>query len=345
KMVDDLSLQLSKTPENIIVYSEPSVEAEKQLTEEQLKLEMLLQKYTEANPIVQKQRELLKNLSKKADVSKGGFSKLVTGKNMEYTRIADELAKNKSDLITSDSQVKGLTESLTKLQFKLSSLNKIMTQVTRLNDQIVQKQDQIDKANANCKAFEFALAGSYSEIKIQEPAPVPTIPMSRKRFLFVFVGAVVGGMIGFFTVLGLEVFNFRIRSKADFINSLHIRSLGVIPAFSATDRAEYYSAIQELFERGQKFLATSQATRPYFVAVVHFDEYTNLEDDLWQALLQVMAIKENDSYRLIRDLKGNVSEQAASALLNDYIYALEEKMPPPQKKVENYFKLSDFTLM
>ena len=345
KMVNDLTWQLSKTPENIIVRSEQLVEAEKQLTEERLKLEMLLQKYTEANPIVQKQRELLKSVAKKVDLAKGEFSKLETEKNIEYTRIADELAQKKSLLTTSESQLKDLTESLSKLQFKLGTLNRIMPQVVRLNDQITQKQDQIDKANADYKDFEFALDGSFSEVKIHEPAPVPTIPISRKHLLFVFVWAIVGGLIGFFTVLGMEAFNLKIRSKADFINSLHISSLGVIPGFSTTERAEYYSALQELFECGQKYLVSRQVEKPYFVAIVRPDEYTGWEDDLWQTLLQFIAMKENDNYRIIRDVRGSVSERETLSLLNDYIYALEEKMPPPQKKVENYFMLNDFTLM
>ena len=56
-------------------------------------------------------------------------------------------------------------------------------------------------------------------------------------------------------------------------------------------------------------------------------------------------MKENDIYRIIRDVRGSVSERETLSLLSDYIYALEEKMPPPQKKVENYFMLNDFTLM
>ncbi|MFP4078861.1 MAG: YveK family protein [Candidatus Izemoplasmataceae bacterium] len=75
-------------------------------------------------------------------------------------------------------------------------------------------------------------------IEVLDEAQLPEGPSGPNRMLYMAVAFVLGGMIGTFTVLGMEYLNRTVKSSRDMETKLNLRVLGEIPEYGLEEEVE-----------------------------------------------------------------------------------------------------------
>lgn len=345
RRISELEIQLSNTVPEVVVYSEKSSTGDQKLTEARLKLESMMQSYTEKNPMVEKQRLLIANLEQEAQKNNEALSKVVSGRNQEYVAISTELNRTKSELAAAEKSMRGEGESLVALRINLELLNTLTPQMNNLRDQITRKKDQLMQQELVHKKLQSFLDRSYSDVAIREEAQPPLYPMPRKVVIFTLIGLVLGGLLGTFAVLSIEAANLSIRSRTDVVNALHLNFLGGIPAFNGEDRAEYYSALQEAIAAGKDFLVPVK-DRPVFILVIPPNSVGKTEEAISKDLLELLYVKENLNCMVIKNLEGDDLSEKSQHLVNDMLYGLSDELPPSAANGKTwYYNLNDLAFL
>jgi len=345
RRISELEIQLSNTTPEVVVYSEKSSTGDQKLTEARLKLESLMQSYTEKNPMIEKQRQLISSLEIEAQKNNEVLSKVIHGRNQEYVAISTELNRTKSELAAAEKALRGEGESLVALRINFELLNTLTPQMNNLRDQITRKKDQLMQQDVVNKKLQAFLERSYSDVSIREEAVPPQMPMSRKVVVFTLIGFVFGGLLGTFAVLVTEAANFSIRSRVDVVNALHLKLLGCIPAFNGEERAVYYSALQEAIVNGKDFL-TPIKERPLFILVIPPSNIGKVEESISRELLDLLYVKENLNCMVIKNLDGGDLAEKSQHLVNDMLYSLSDELPPPAGNGKTwYYNLNDLAFL
>jgi capsular polysaccharide biosynthesis protein len=338
----DLEAQLGVIPTITEIYSERSTARDQKLVDMKLELAALEQQYTDQNPIVDKKRQLVLALEREMAESKNdGDSKVVMGRNPEYTNLRIEFLKSNGEINAAESLLSQYTEKLIQLRVRRDELNLLLPQITQLEEQVDQKKKLLAQQEDLSKEFELFLERQYSDVSILEPAVLPTTPLPRRRGLFLFVGAFLGLMVSVAVALGREALNLTVRSRVDLEDALHIPALGVVPAFSPKRRADFYSELQSIVGNTQEQLQ-SIAIKPAVIAVapVRSEEYS---EEVMKALYNILGVRDIHFLR-IRVAPDN-SAGVADFLINDFLYGLSETPPSPNREDELYFKLDDLALL
>lgn len=349
KKIVDYELDLARLPEQTVSYTEVVATDDNQLKSETLKLQEMLQQYTDENPKVIKQKKLVAQMQAEAEKrkqeadAKGGVTKQVLGPNPEYSMTRRFIMNAKDDLKLLNAQLDGYQAELDRLTGKRDQLEKNMPQIRALDEQISQKKDLRKKAseiNASLKTF---LESGFSDIRIHELAPVPVRPTPRKRKLFLMIGIIFGVMSSCGVLLLREFFNLTTRSRVDLEKALHLPPLGIVPAFSHDFRMDFYSALQGTVSNAELTLTEGGAKPPYLVTVSPISN-SDLNENLFHEICEILKVRPNFTYRIIRMARpGNTA--VTPHLINDFMYRFTENLPEPTDRDELYFMLDDLAFV
>ena len=345
KKYDDLEVQLQTTPKIVELYSEQNISSDRKLADLKLELSSLRQRYTDNNPIVEKQKTLIKALEDSIRENKAddGKVKVVNGRNAEYINLSNEQHKIKAERTALKSTIATYTETLAKLKERRDKLDLLAPSLNLLEDQINQKRNLLLKQEALTKELQLFLDRSFTDVTIQETATVPTDPLPRRRPLFFLLGLFLGAVLSGGFVLGKEFINLSVRSKVDIEDALHIPALGIIPHFDHHCRADFYSALQGAVNQAEELLRGVEKT-PAIIAIA-----PALQEDLSTNILnefcEILKVKRDASYRIIRVAPEEQTSSSARYLVNDFLYGFTDTLPEPGKDQVLYFKLDDLAFI
>ena len=345
KKYDDLEVQLQTTPKIVELYSEQNISSDRKLADLKLELSSLRQRYTDNNPIVEKQKTLIKALEDSIRENKAddGKVKVVNGRNAEYINLSNEQHKIKAERTALKSTVAAYTETLAKLKERRDKLDLLAPSLNLLEDQINQKRNLLLKQEALTKELQLFLDHSFTDVTIQETATVPTDPLPRRRPLFFLLGLFLGAVLSGGFVLGKEFINLSVRSKVDIEDALHTPALGIIPHFDHHCRADFYSALQGAVNQAEELLQGVEKT-PAIIAIA-----PALQEDLSTNILnefcEILKVKRDVSYRIIRVAPEEQTSSSARYLVNDFLYGFTDTLPEPGKDQVLYFKLDDLAFI
>ncbi len=347
KRVVDTEIQLANTPQEVVVYSEKSSAGDKTLSEAKLSLEKMLQSYTEKNPMVVKQRLLIDQLEQEAKKNNEVTTRVVSGRNQEYVAISLELSRLKAELAAAERMLQN-NEDISSLRLNFELLKALTPQMNTLRDQIDRKKEQLIKQESIHKTLTHFLERSYSDVVIHEAAKPPDVAMPRKVTIFTIAGGIFGMMCAFGVILILEFFNLSIRSRTDLDKALHVGVLGEIPEFEVEHRADYYSSLQEVVNNGKTFFAAEEFSNPgvkFILVSPEVDAADAFKAGIYGELLEILTVKENLSYKIIRNISEEELAGKSKFLINDLLYGLEDALPETEERQDLYFKLDDLAFL
>ena len=268
---------------------------------------------------------------------------MVNGRNAEYINLSNEQHKIKAERTALKSTVAAYTETLAKLKARRDKLDLLAPSLNLLEDQINQKRNLLLKQEALTKELQLFLDRSFTDVTIQETATVPTDPLPRRRPLFFLLGLFLGAVLSGGFVLGKEFINLSVRSKVDIEDALHIPALGIIPHFDHHCRADFYSALQGAVNQAEELLRGVEKT-PAIIAIA-----PALQEDLSTNILnefcEILKVKRDVSYRIIRVAPEEQTSSSARYLVNDFLYGFTDTLPEPGKDQVLYFKLDDLAFI
>ena len=345
KKYDDLEVQLQTTPKIVELYSEQNISSDRKLADLKLELSSLRQRYTDNNPIVEKQKTLIKALEDSIRENKAddGKVKVVNGRNAEYINLSNEQHKIKAERTALKSTIATYTETLAKLKERRDKLDLLAPSLNLLEDQINQKRNLLLKQEALTKELQLFLDRSFTDVTIQETATVPTDPLPRRRPLFFLLGLFLGAVLSGGFVLGKEFINLSVRSKVDIEDALHIPALGIIPHFDHHCRADFYSALQGAVNQAEELLRGVEKT-PAIIAIAPAQQ-EDLSTNILNEFCEILKVKRDVSYRIIRVAPEEQISSSARYLVNDFLYGFTDTLPEPGKDQVLYFKLDDLAFI
>ena len=345
KKYDDLEVQLQTTPKIVELYSEQNISSDRKLADLKLELSSLRQRYTDNNPIVEKQMTLIKALEDSIRENKAddGKVKVVNGRNAEYINLSNEQHKIKAERTALKSTIATYTETLAKLKERRDKLDLLAPSLNLLEDQINQKRNLLLKQEALTKELQLFLDRSFTDVTIQETATVPTDPLPRRRPLFFLLGLFLGAVLSGGFVLGKEFINLSVRSKVDIEDALHIPALGIIPHFDHHCRADFYSALQGAVNQAEELLRGVEKT-PAIIAIAPAQQ-EDLSTNILNEFCEILKVKRDVSYRIIRVAPEEQTSSSARYLVNDFLYGFTDTLPEPGKDQVLYFKLDDLAFI
>lgn len=345
KKYDDLEVQLQTTPKIVELYSEQNISSDRKLADLKLELSSLRQRYTDNNPIVEKQKTLIKALedSIRENKTDDGKVKVVNGRNAEYINLSNEQHKIKAERTALKSTIAAYTETLAKLKERRDKLDLLAPSLNLLEDQINQKRNLLLKQEALTKELQLFLDRSFTDVTIQETATVPTDPLPRRRPLFFLLGLFLGAVLSGGFVLGKEFINLSVRSKVDIEDALHIPALGIIPHFDHHCRADFYSALQGAVNQAEELLRGVEKT-PAIIAIAPAQQ-EDLSTNILNEFCEILKVKRDVSYRIIRVAPEEQTSSSARYLVNDFLYGFTDTLPEPGKDQVLYFKLDDLAFI
>ena len=345
KKYDDLEVQLQTTPKIVELYSEQNISSDRKLADLKLELSSLRQRYTDNNPIVEKQKTLIKALEDSIRENKAddGKVKVVNGRNAEYINLSNEQHKIKAERTALKSTIATYTETLAKLKERRDTLDLLAPSLNLLEDQINQKRNLLLKQEALTKELQLFLDRSFTDVTIQETATVPTDPLPRRRPLFFLLGLFLGAVLSGGFVLGKEFINLSVRSKVDIEDALHIPALGIIPHFDHHCRADFYSALQGAVNQAEELLRGVEKT-PAIIAIAPAQQ-EDLSTNILNEFCEILKVKRDVSYRIIRVAPEEQTSSSARYLVNDFLYGFTDTLPEPGKDQVLYFKLDDLAFI
>ena len=345
KKYDDLEVQLQTTPKIVELYSEQNISSDRKLADLKLELSSLRQRYTDNNPIVEKQKTLIKALEDSIRENKAddGKVKVVNGRNAEYINLSNEQHKIKAERTALKSTIATYMETLAKLKERRDKLDLLAPSLNLLEDQINQKRNLLLKQEALTKELQLFLDRSFTDVTIQETATVPTDPLPRRRPLFFLLGLFLGAVLSGGFVLGKEFINLSVRSKVDIEDALHIPALGIIPHFDHHCRADFYSALQGAVNQAEELLRGVEKT-PAIIAIAPAQQ-EDLSTNILNEFCEILKVKRDVSYRIIRVAPEEQTSSSARYLVNDFLYGFTDTLPEPGKDQVLYFKLDDLAFI
>ena len=345
KKYDDLEVQLQTTPKIVELYSEQNISSDRKLADLKLELSSLRQRYTDNNPIVEKQKTLIEALEDSIRENKAddGKVKVVNGRNAEYINLSNEQHKIKAERTALKSTIATYTETLAKLKERRDKLDLLAPSLNLLEDQINQKRNLLLKQEALTKELQLFLDRSFTDVTIQETATVPTDPLPRRRPLFFLLGLFLGVVLSGGFVLGKEFINLSVRSKVDIEDALHIPALGIIPHFDHHCRADFYSALQGAVNQAEELLRGVEKT-PAIIAIAPAQQ-EDLSTNILNEFCEILKVKRDVSYRIIRVAPEEQTSSSARYLVNDFLYGFTDTLPEPGKDQVLYFKLDDLAFI
>lgn len=342
EQLSSLKATLEQTKEEVQVYEEKSTEAQMGYERAVMELAFLRQRYTEENPIVKKQIENVKVLEanlKKVNAS-NLQSKVVFGKNPIYTNLKTDIIKREVELAGTESRYKEYTTRLSELKQKRATLDSLRPEFKKITDELALKNHLLKRVEESKKSLEMFLDRGYSDISVYEPAVAPKTPIPKKTKVILFIVMFFGEALTVGALLLKELLNFKVRSRADIEDALHLRVVGAIPELKSDQRMIFYSAIQKTVTSVEKLLEKAP------VPVLMMSASTSgggRDAQLEQNIFEVLDVKNVKVLRIYSSLE--MKAEYAPYIINDYLYSLTECLPEPDDKEALYFVLDDMAFI
>jgi|GEM_PF-6397788 capsular polysaccharide biosynthesis protein len=339
--------RLAEAPTTIITYSESNAKNDQHLVEARQTLSELRERYTDANPRVQKQENLVKKLEKEHQAREGVDetpSKVVTGPNFEYTQLKRDQVHLNGEIASAQSELKDFTEKLVELRTRRELLARLGPDLRVLEEQLRQKKSFLVKEDVVIKELELFLERSFSDISIQEPARPASSSLPRKLGAFAMIGFVFGVFLATLIVLGRELFNLTTRSETDMTKALHVQPLAIIPVLEHKFRADFYGALQLAVTHVDDILREKNLQMPAMAVIAPYAAW-EISPGLFADLYDSIAIRNDWSYVIIKSVSEDEAAEQAPYLINDYLYQLSEECPKPDRNKCLYFKLDDLAFI
>ncbi len=336
----DLRVRIDSIPEQVVLYQEINTASERHLANLKLELSELLQRYTEANPRVIRQRELIREFEANPETPEdSGVNKVVMGKNPERTSLQLEIAKLETSQGAQESILASTKQQLDDFYLRREVLTSLVPEYKQINSQIKTKQSLLDEQESLLQELSMFQDRKYSDISIYEDALANTNPLPRQRTLFAAIGFVLGLMISSGTVLSIEALNLSARSKTDLEMALHLNTIGVLPLKTPATDAQYYSALQTIVVKSRELTHSFGTNR--MLAIAPVGDHEKFSEHISE-IFRMLNIKGVSCLR-IRPAQPMALNNAL--LINDFLYGITDQLPVPNARGEIFFNLDDMALI
>ncbi len=172
-----------------------------------------------------------------------------TGEGFDY-QLGERLVNTYTEIARSNNVLDRLQTRLEDelgVEYSKSSLRN-MIDVQGVNQTVVIVMSVESTSNTEAAFMANALVDIMQEtsaefvgldnIEILDEADIPANPSGPNRTLYMAVAFVLGGMVGAFTVLGMEFLNRSIKTAKDMEQKLGLRVLGEIPEYDIEEEVE-----------------------------------------------------------------------------------------------------------
>lgn len=332
---------LAVTPDSVIMSEEVTAQQQDELLVQQFELTRLMQRYTDSNPQVIKQKELVKQIQEQAKhIAAEGARKVITGRNQAYVSLQRDEQTCVFELQAHESTLSSMTTTLNHLKERQKLLLNLMPKMRDLAQKINAKEALIEGINTSSAKLDLFLEQGYSDIVLYEPAFPPEKPVSKNQLLFTILAFLLAVGASSFVLLLTEAFNFRIRCAYSIRKTLYLDLIGGIPNFTEKDRNLYYNAINQTLNTLEQIIKSPTKTVSIALAPMSTFTYgTKLDHEF----LELAHFRNLNILRI--QCVASVTTSESSCLINDFLYGLSNDVPEPTRDGNCYFLLDEMASM
>ena len=137
----------------------------------------------------------------------------------------------KAKMLAAREEEKNLIEELDQQKSQAFELSKRQVQYNVLNRELTSSRDLLENVLKQIKETSLAVESNASNVSVVDYAAVPQSPSFPRKKIVMFVGLLVGGLLGITIAWLLNYLDNSIRTPSDVNQYLKLPSLGVVPSF------------------------------------------------------------------------------------------------------------------
>lgn len=183
------------------------------------RLQELLERYGEAHPSVVETRANLASIKQRVQT--------------ETKKVTSSLGMVNTVASSREAQAQAAYEAQRE---KLLKLKDARSELSILEREVDSAQKIYDSLQVRLSQTNLESNSGQSNIYMLAPATEPTKPSSPKVLLNTALSALVGSLLALMAALGVEMFDHRVRSPGDLVQTLDLPVLGVLPPPHKTGR-------------------------------------------------------------------------------------------------------------
>ncbi len=208
------SVETSRNPERAtdVINNTLVSSLKSDLARAEVRLQELLEKYSDAYPTVIEQR--------------ASVAKLRSQVNQEISRVSGSLGTSSTITKTRESDAIAAYEAQRE---KLMKLKEARSELAVLEREVDSAQRIYEAIMARLSQSNLEGSTSQAGVTILSPATEPTTASSPKLLLNTAIAAVLGALLSVMAALGIELFDRRIRSSDDLVQLLDVAVIGALP--------------------------------------------------------------------------------------------------------------------
>lgn len=265
---NDLSAQLSHvlgqlrvTPSKVIISELLRTNEGNRTKALKNELEVLRKRYTEDNPKVQHllhQISVLENEEQSRKYAAPKFDEVEYGPNPLHEDLSLRKLDLESQLYAIDGNLDAYSNSIANIRKRIEELSSLAQTHYKMMQDIVSKEDLIDKLNGRLIEANLALESNISDFDVLEKAQLPEYPKrSYRKVIAIGLSVFFGGLLTLYILLR-EFVNTTLKTANDLKQIEGADLAAVLPNKDEVSEQFFYAQFQLLFSEISQAISTSE---------------------------------------------------------------------------------------
>jgi capsular polysaccharide biosynthesis protein len=245
--IADIIQRMSEMPDKVALETLVSLSQEKQLNDMKNELSLMMEKYTEKNPKVQKLKDEIKTMEGSLPNTDEIIPDLITYGESELKKSLQlEKAQYEIELLSTLKKIDEYQARINSTKQELKELSPLEREYFDITNGKTTLLNQLDKVENRLVDLKIAIDSNVSDFEIIEKAVPPRYPEAsgRKLVTLVFGFLTFAGLLVYF--VAREFLDFSVKSEVDFKDIFKIKLLSEIPNKDSVLKPVFYSQIQIL---------------------------------------------------------------------------------------------------
>jgi capsular polysaccharide biosynthesis protein len=245
--IADIIQRMSEMPDKVALETLVSLSQEKQLNDMKNELSLMMEKYTEKNPKVQKLKDEIKTMEGSLPNTDEIIPDLITYGESELKKSLQlEKAQYENELLSTLKKIDEYQARINSTKQELKELSPLEREYFDITNGKTTLLNQLDKVENRLVDLKIAIDSNVSDFEIIEKAVPPRYPEAsgRKLVTLVFGFLTFAGLLVYF--VAREFLDFSVKSEVDFKDIFKIKLLSEIPNKDSVLKPVFYSQIQIL---------------------------------------------------------------------------------------------------